>query len=178
MYGSANNIAHYSSRFLPEDVERGMMSILADDLELSYFGNQLDKVVDKSTYKSTSTDEYFFTKWSITSSPRYGYNQNGAMIKDDNKGMTVEYNTLNLPRKVKINNTVVLSGSTLYDYSADGIKRRGTHQWLVPSVYQPEVSIDTTAIFDHPYLNERGDDDLLPSNKGFTNGSYITKKFF
>ncbi|MCL2072650.1 MAG: hypothetical protein FWH18_01915, partial [Marinilabiliaceae bacterium] len=62
------------------------------------------------------------------------------------------------------------------DYSADGVKRRVTHQWLVPSVYQPEVSIDTTAIFDHPYLNERGDDDMLPSNKGFTNGSYITKR--
>ena len=34
------------------------------------------------------------------------YNANGAMTKDQNKGMTVEYNILNLPKLTGINNPI------------------------------------------------------------------------
>jgi len=149
--------------------------ILADDLEMEYEGNQLFKVVDKAPYKPAKSDEYFFTKWTQTSLNSYAHNANGAMIKDDNKGMDVEYNILNLPKTVKINNSVVLSGSIAYNYSADGAKRKVAYRWLVPAVVKPEVSIEPDPGVFAPYPDKSGEEDNDPKNGGFPNGSYTTK---
>ena len=58
---------------------------------------------------------------------------------DHNKGMTVQYNILNLPKEVKIKNPVVYDGRIKYEYSADGLKRRVIHEWYEPGVIKPVI---------------------------------------
>jgi len=60
------------------------------------------------------------------------------MTTDKNKGMSVEYNILNLPRIVKISNAVVDNGSINYRYSTDGVKRKVTHCWREKLISSPK----------------------------------------
>jgi RHS repeat-associated protein len=69
------------------------------------------------------------------------YNLNGAMTKDENKGMTVQYNILNLPKHVSIENPVVSYGKTYYNYSADGVKRRVKHEYSPEPVINPGMNL-------------------------------------
>ena len=139
---------HYSNIFPQEQIPRAALSsVLADNLEMDYQGNRLEKVVEKSSYTSTSSDEYFFPPWRPATQTHYQYNANGAMTKDEIKGNTVTYNILNLPQKITASNPIVPYGVTFYSYSADGIKRRVEHYWYDRPIHNPGINdIDTASI--------------------------------
>jgi RHS repeat-associated protein len=156
--------------------------ILADQLSMTYDGNRLKKI-DNSTglfVPIPSTNEYFFTDWNSNTQTDYRYNVNGAMIKDVNRGMTVDYNLLNLPQTLSINNPVT-EGNTVYSYSADGVKRSVSHQWHVPSALNSMMAVNsglgkwwnrtTDYIGNKTYVNGQLDKILLP-NGYIKNGRY------
>lgn len=96
-----------------------------DDLTLSYNGNQLVSVEDNGTNSTLSTSMDF--KDSSHTATEYGYDGNGNMVKDLNKGISkIEYNFLNLPRRI----TFASAGNPVneYVYSAGGKKLSVIHK--------------------------------------------------
>ena len=93
-----------------------------DDLSLSYAGNRLKKVADRS---GTSTfNNGFEFKDGIDLSTEYEYDENGNLTKDLNKKKTaIQYNCLNLPSRVMFAN----GNSISYLYDAAGRKLRTVH---------------------------------------------------
>mgnify|MGYP000517387466 CR=1 FL=1 len=100
----------------------GLMSGMWDNLTYTYQGNQLQKVSEPFYY---SLREYGF-KDGINTGDDYGYDDNGNMTMDENKGITsIAYNHLNLPEVITINN-VTDTGSITYIYDATGVKLKKT----------------------------------------------------
>ena len=93
-----------------------------DDLSLSYAGNRLKKVADRS---GTSTfNNGFEFKDGIDLPTEYEYDENGNLTKDLNKNITaIQYNCLNLPSRVMFAN----GNSISYLYDAAGRKLRTVH---------------------------------------------------
>ena len=93
-----------------------------DDLSLSYAGNRLKKVADRS---GTSTfNNGFEFKDGIDLPTEYEYDENGNLTKDLNKNITeIQYNILNLPSHIRFAG----GSSIVYEYAADGSKIRTTH---------------------------------------------------
>ena len=86
---------------------------LMDELTYAYTGNQLQSVTDFA--ESTG-----FKDGNISSND-YGYDTNGNMISDGNKGITdITYNHLNLPERVTVAGSD--EGSISYIYAATGVK--------------------------------------------------------
>src|SRR5690606_16918695 len=92
---------------------------ITDQLSYHYRGNQLMAVNDaidtpleiKSDFKDNGSK-------GTLESPEYTYDANGNMIADGNKGITVDYNHLNLPQKVDFGNGKYIE----YTYDATGAK--------------------------------------------------------
>src|SRR5690606_25157459 len=84
-----------------------------DDLQYSYSGNKLIKVMD------AGTDGGF--KDGVDQSEEYTYDENGNMLSDLNKGISaIDYNFYNLPEKI-----IFDEGQTIkYIYDAGGNKLR------------------------------------------------------
>jgi RHS repeat-associated protein len=92
---------------------------LMDNLNYTYTGNQLTRV-DDAIARNTA-EEGFKEATQSTSESDYGYDANGNLIKDLNKGiLSIEYNHLNLPARVKKSNTEYI----VYTYDATGRKLR------------------------------------------------------
>ena len=93
-----------------------------DDLSLSYAGNRLKKVADRST--TPAFNNGFEFKDGIDLSTEYEYDENGNLTKDLNKKKTaIQYNCLNLPSRVMFAN----GNSISYLYDAAGRKLRTVH---------------------------------------------------
>ena len=93
-----------------------------DDLSLSYAGNRLKKVADRST--TPAFNNGFEFKDGIDLSTEYKYDENGNLTKDLNKNKTaIQYNCLNLPSRVMFAN----GNSISYLYDAAGRKLRTVH---------------------------------------------------
>ncbi len=85
-----------------------------DKLSYYYTGNKLTAVND-AAYDGGIHD---FSDRSSSGSNEYGYDTNGNMTRDDNKGIIdVDYNYLNLPKKIDFG-----SNEIEYIYAADGTK--------------------------------------------------------
>jgi RHS repeat-associated protein len=87
--------------------------------------NKLRKVVD-----NLSNDQYGFkddaVNYASDHSNDYSYDENGNIVKDENKGISsISYNHLNLPTSVSINGTSG-NGTISYIYDATGIKIKKT----------------------------------------------------
>ncbi|GAE82768.1 DUF6443 domain-containing protein [Bacteroides reticulotermitis] len=96
-----------------------------DALTMSYRGNQLVKVEDSAAAPSLSMSLDF--KDGAHEDIEYAYDDNGNQIKDLNKGITtIEYNLLNLPRRVSFSG--VNKPETEYVYSASGTKLSVIHR--------------------------------------------------
>jgi RHS repeat-associated protein len=92
-------------------LERDGESAQIDNLTYSYIGNRLESVNDNSN------DTEGFTEVSNTSN-EYGYDENGNMTTDLNKGISnIDYNYLNLPELV-----ATPAGNIEYIYDAVGNK--------------------------------------------------------
>jgi RHS repeat-associated protein len=99
-----------------------------DDLDISYSGNQLSKVVE-----SGNSNEGF-VKPSGTAQSEYDYNKNGALRRDFNRGITgIQYNILNLPQNIQF----VPGHITKNSYDATGVKRRTVHSTIEYDVDVP-----------------------------------------
>ena len=93
-----------------------------DDLSLSYAGNRLKKVTDRSD--TSAFNNGFEFKDGIDLSTEYEYDENGNLTKDLNKNITaIQYNCLNLPSRVMFAN----GNSISYLYDAAGRKLRTVH---------------------------------------------------
>ena len=93
-----------------------------DDLSLSYAGNRLKKVADRST--TPAFNNGFEFKDGVDLSTEYEYDENGNLTKDLNKNITaIQYNCLNLPSRVMFAN----GNSISYLYDAAGRKLRTVH---------------------------------------------------
>ena len=82
-----------------------------DDLAYVYSGNRLTKVDDLSLNPSGYP----------IGGKAFGYDDNGNMTVQEDKGLSIAYNYLNLPQ-----NIVSLQGNISYLYSADGTKVKKT----------------------------------------------------
>ena len=86
-----------------------------DKLTYNYSGNgnrltSIDELSDKTKgYKSKITGN----------NAAYGYDFNGNVIRDDSKGIIIEYNHLNLPKEINFTGT---SNRIVFTYDAAGIK--------------------------------------------------------
>ena len=93
-----------------------------DDLSLSYAGNRLKKVADRSG--TSAFNNGFEFKDGIDLPTEYEYDENGNLTKDLNKNITaIQYNCLNLPGRVMFAN----GNSISYLYDAAGRKLRTVH---------------------------------------------------
>ena len=93
-----------------------------DDLSLSYAGNRLKKVADRSG--TPAFNNGFEFKDGIDLPTEYEYDENGNLTKDLNKNITaIQYNCLNLPSRVMFAN----GNSISYLYDAAGRKLRTVH---------------------------------------------------
>ena len=93
-----------------------------DDLSLSYAGNRLKKVADRSG--TSAFNNGFEFKDGVDLSTEYEYDENGNLTKDLNKKKTaIQYNCLNLPSRVMFAN----GNSISYLYDAAGRKLRTVH---------------------------------------------------
>ena len=93
-----------------------------DDLSLSYVGNRLKKVADRSG--TSAFNNGFEFKDGVDLSTEYEYDENGNLTKDLNKKKTaIQYNCLNLPSRVMFAN----GNSISYLYDAAGRKLRTVH---------------------------------------------------
>ncbi|WP_317044588.1 RHS repeat domain-containing protein [Chryseobacterium indologenes] len=82
-----------------------------DDLAYVYSGNRLTKVDDLSLNPSGYP----------IGGKAFGYDDNGNMTVQEDKGLTIAYNYLNLPQSI-----LSPQGNTSYLYSADGTKVKKT----------------------------------------------------
>ena len=98
-----------------------------DDLQYSYAGNQLQAVNDLAP----NVGDNDFKDNGSQALVEYLYDASGNMIEDQNKGITVDYNHLNLPTKVDFGGGKEL----LTTYDAAGTKVRST----VKSPGNPDV---------------------------------------
>ena len=101
---------------------------LIDDVSFTYKGNQLlnaeDKVEDP-TYK----DAWNFVD-GASENVEYGYDKNGNMVKDLNKGiLQITYNSLNLPTSLKMEDGKSIS----YVYDAQGKKLQASYVTTIPN---------------------------------------------
>lgn len=102
---------------------------IIDDLSIVYNGNQLHSVRDFGTSKlnlplPSPSVFHFVENRSGSSATQYQYDANGNLIKDIHKNINnIEYNTLNLPKKVQIP-----GGSATYVYDALGVKHKVYHR--------------------------------------------------
>src|SRR5690606_27003689 len=94
---------------------------ITDQLTYHYKGNQLMAVNDAmDTPLETKSDFKDNGSKGNLENPEYAYDANGNMTWDGNKGITVEYNHLNLPKKVDFGNNKYIE----YTYDATGTKLR------------------------------------------------------
>ena len=90
-----------------------------DNLTYTYSGNKLISLADGG-----NDNHGFIDRTKANQSDEYTYDTNGNMKTDYNKGITnVDYNFLNLPTKVSVNNGTN-NGNIKYVYDAVGIKQR------------------------------------------------------
>ena len=128
-YDAMSNITALHRNGLLDDGEYGTIDLLTYEYE----GNQLIKVTDSNEEEPTYAHAMHFTD-GADEEMEYEYNANGATTKDENKGIEVEYNALNLPQKI----THRFGQYTTYLYSADG-KRLRTEYYPTPAVLQPRI---------------------------------------
>ncbi len=97
------------------NLKRHHAGTLIDDLSFDYLGNRLTSVADAAS----DIGEGFVEASNGLVANEYGYDANGNLTKDDNKGLTsIDYNVLNLPRLVVQSNGDVIT----YVYDAAGTK--------------------------------------------------------
>src|SRR5690606_20054111 len=122
---------------------------LMDDLTYQYNGNQLTSIDDAPAASSVTG----FIDGAETTD-EYGFDTNGNMVRDDNKGVTlVEYNHLNMPTGITV--TGSYAGTLDYVYAADRTKLRKSN------------SNGTVTDYDGNYVYENGNLKQITHPEGY-----------
>ena len=109
-----------------------------DNLTYIYTGNQLETITDASGNNSGVK----------AGTSGYAYDASGNMISDGNRGATLTYNYLNLPK------TVAVGGKTLvYDYDASGTKHKYVADTLTAK-YAGIFEYDQNNVFKRAAISE------------------------
>jgi RHS repeat-associated protein len=109
-----------------------------DNLGYAYLGNRLSAVTDGS-------GSNLGVKNGVSN---YGYDGNGNMTSDGNRGATLTYNYLNLPK------TVTIGGKTLtYDYDAAGTKHKYVADTLIVK-YAGDFEYNQSNVFKRLAISE------------------------
>ena len=96
-----------------------------DNLNIKLNGNQLLSVTDDALPANKYSSMNFVD--GASEETEYEYNGVGALTKDKNRGLTIEYDNLNNPQFMQFND----GNTILYDYSSDGTllsKTYGAHK--------------------------------------------------
>ncbi|MEQ8715662.1 MAG: RHS repeat-associated core domain-containing protein, partial [Cyclobacteriaceae bacterium] len=102
-------------------LDRDRQGTTIDQMAYGYSGNRLMEVQDAIDGSALSVADGFID--GANTSAEYGYDANGNMIRDDNKGLVaIAYNYLNLPESVTRDDGMVIN----YTYAANGTKLKKT----------------------------------------------------
>ncbi len=142
-----------------EDLTRTGSSTTIDDLTYTYNGNQLKAVADAGTTAGFNNG--------VTSTTEYTYDENGNMEADDNKGIDVSYNILNLPETVDFGSSNTID----YIYDASGVK------WMKDLSSGTDLYYIGNFIYDNSGLSYIMMDEgrLLPDGSGGFEYEYFLK---
>lgn len=121
-----------------------IMSIAIDNLSLEYTGNHLKRISDSSGSDPLHQGAFSFID-GADEEIEYFYDKNGNMTEDLNKQISeIEYNMLNLPIKISINDSCRIR----YAYSSDGVKHHQEHytnRQMIATTY-PGAALDEPII--------------------------------
>ncbi|NEM97416.1 RHS repeat-associated core domain-containing protein [Pontibacter sp. BT327] len=132
-YGLTEGNANDKSSFTQASFGR------VDSLSYFYQGNRLVGVDDASPAAGPAGDFRDNGRKYSASVPEYHYDVNGNMTRDENKGITVTYNPLNLVERVD----VAGKGYLAYTYAADGRKLRKQVYELAEGAAEPKLKATT-----------------------------------
>ncbi|MBP5345001.1 MAG: RHS repeat-associated core domain-containing protein [Bacteroidales bacterium] len=134
-----------------------------DVLIMEYDGNQLKNVCDFSGESLTYSGAFDFVDRDDMAQ-EYDYNENGAMTKDVNKGITnIEYDLLGNPRRVTFEDR----NSIEYVYAADGRKLKTVHSSALKKRVIPIGNGGRVAGYKYVYIRDTTD---YINNYVFKNG--------
>ncbi|MDH6355879.1 RHS repeat-associated protein [Dysgonomonas sp. PH5-45] len=107
-------------------------SQLVDDMYFTYKGNQHTNILENS-----DKAEGFVSYLKSNIQTHYAYNANGAMTRDEHKGITMTYDSYNsMPKTVSVTNSLA-DGKINYTYTASGRKLKAKYEWNVPVSINP-----------------------------------------
>ena len=120
-YTANGSMKRFQRRGRKDDGEYGKI----DNLNIKLNGNQLLSVTDDALPANKYSSMNFVD--GANEETEYEYNGVGALTKDKNRGLTIEYDNLNNPQFMQFND----GNTILYDYSSDGTllsKTYGAHK--------------------------------------------------
>ena len=127
-----------------------------DELRYNYDGNKLLSVIDVSG----SPQKHKGFNDQNTVGDDYSYDDNGNMIEDKNKNITlISYNHLNLPTRIEISSSDQGAGNIEYVYDATGAK-------MSKKVVQ-NGSIETSTDYDGNFIYKNGDLEFFNHPEGY-----------
>ena len=134
-----------------------------DNLVYGYDANDKNKLL-KVTDATDNTDGF---KDGADNQEEYGYDLNGNMTRDDNKGITsIVYNHLNLPTKIEFNNDINTKIEYLYTAVGQKIQKKvyKYHQQISASL-EPAPAIATDYLGGFQYVS--GGLQFFPTAEGY-----------
>ena len=134
-----------------------------DNLVYGYDANDKNKLL-KVTDATDNTDGF---KDGADNQEEYGYDLNGNMTRDDNKGITsIVYNHLNLPTKIEFNNDINTKIEYLYTAVGQKIQKNvfKYHQQISASL-EPAPAIATDYLGGFQYVS--GGLQFFPTAEGY-----------
>lgn len=139
-------------------------STVIDDLKYNYYSNsnKLLNVIDAANDAGTKLGDFHTSVLHPASSGKnnsttdYTYDVNGNLVKDINKDIGsasasgIQYNSLNLPFKITVNDSAGIKGTITYIYDANGTKlEKITTQQSLP---EKRTTYLSSAIFENDSL--------------------------
>ena len=134
-----------------------------DNLVYGYDANDKNKLL-KVTDATDNTDGF---KDGADNQEEYGYDLNGNMTRDDNKGITsIVYNHLNLPTKIEFNNDINTKIEYLYTAVGQKIQKKvyKYHQQISASL-EPAPALATDYLGGFQYVS--GGLQFFPTAEGY-----------
>lgn len=125
-------------------------AVMIDDLTYHYINNASNQL----SYISDASGNANGYNGMAASTTQYGYDTNGNLTGDVNKGETITYNDLN-----KVSSVVTANGTIQYTYDASGIRIR-------KAVYNPATSSTTTYDYIEGFIYTNNNLTSFPTAEG------------
>lgn len=163
-YDKNGNITHLIRNGGLDSETNYLDALKIDELSYSYDSNQLLAVTDDTNHPDGFKD-------GADNMNEYGYDENGNMIRDDNKGITrITYNHLNLPTQIIFNNDVNTKIEYVYNSSGEKIQKKVT-QYNCPTCVAGTNTTNVEYISGFQYKN--GVLLFFPHSNGYVNNTVV-----